>query len=58
MPDANYAAVVTTEEGGVIATASANNLFQQTASVGRIGVYLGISGTGYDAEQVNYVVLR
>jgi len=58
MPDANYAAVVTAEESGAIATSSGNNLFQQTAGVGRIGIYVGTGSSGYDPEQVNYVVLR
>ena len=58
MPDANYAAVVSTEEGGIISVVSANNTFQQTAGVGRIGVYVGTGGSGYDPEQVNYIVLR
>jgi hypothetical protein len=58
MPDANYAAVIATEESGIICTTSSNNAFQQTASVGRVGVYLGTSASGYDADQVNYAVFR
>jgi hypothetical protein len=58
MPDANYAAVVTTEESGVIATSSGNNGFQQTAGVGRIGIYVGTSSSFIDIEQINYIVLR
>jgi hypothetical protein len=58
MTDANYAAVVTQEEPGAIATCSGNFGFQQTAGVGRIGIYVGTGSGGYDPEQVNYVVLR
>ena len=58
MPDANYAAVVTVEESGITCFTAFNNNFQQTAGVGRIGVFLGTSSSGYDADQVNYVVLR
>ena len=58
MPDANYSAVVATEESGIICVTASNNAFQQTASVGRIGVFLGTSGSGYDAEQINYTVFR
>lgn len=58
MPDANYASVVSTEEGGIISVVSGNNGFQQTAGVGRIGVYVGTGNSGYDPEQVNYIVLR
>ena len=58
MPDANYAAVIAIEESGIICTTSSNNTFQQTASVGRVGVYLGTSASGYDSDQVNYAVFR
>lgn len=58
MPDANYAAVVAIEESGIICTTASNNAFQQTSSVGRVGVFLGTSASGYDADQVNYAVFR
>ena len=58
MPDANYAAVVAVEESGVTCFTSYNNTFQQTAGVGRIGVFIGTGSSNYDAEQVNYIVLR
>lgn len=58
LADANYSAIVATEEAGIICTTAANNSFQQTAGAGRIGVWLGTGNSGYDAEQVNYVVFR
>lgn len=58
MPDANYSAVVTIEESGVTCFCAANNAFQQTASVGRVGTFLGVSVTPYDPEQINYAVFR
>lgn len=58
MPDANYAPVMSVEESGITCFAAFNNTVQQTAGVGRIGVFLGTGSSPYDAEQVNYVVLR
>jgi hypothetical protein len=58
MPDANYAPVMSIEESGITCFAAFNNTVQQTAGVGRIGVFLGTGSSPYDAEQVNYVVLR
>jgi len=58
MPDANYAPVMSVEESGITCFAAFNNTVQQTAGVGRIGVFLGTGSSGYDADQVNYVVLR
>jgi len=58
MPDADYAPVISVEESGITCFCAFNNTVQQTAGVGRIGVFLGTGSSGYDAEQVNYVVLR
>lgn len=58
MPDANYCAVVSIEERGILCQTATADVFQQTAGVGRIGVTLGTTNTGFDAEQVNYTIFR
>ena len=58
MPDANYAAALSTEETGTEMHSSNTNIFNQTATQSKLRCCLSGTSTGYDPDTVNAVYFR